>query len=145
MYGNYQYPNFQIDRLNQLQQYSQQLQAPQQFQSPQQFQWQQMYQPQLNGKIVDSLESVKATDIPMDGQLYFFPKADATEIYAKRWLANGQTQIITYKVQEDNEPQKIASQGNEELTAMFNARFDELAMLIEKIKPSKKKEVTENE
>lgn len=63
---------------------------------------QQMYQPMLqqqnlsNGKVVDSIEMVKFTDIPMDGNSYLFPKADGTEIYTKRWLSNGQTEINTY-------------------------------------------------
>lgn len=51
----------------------------------------------LLGKVVDSLEVVKATDIPMDGNCYYFPKADGTEVYVKRWLANGTTEVVTYK------------------------------------------------
>ena len=49
-----------------------------------------------NGKIVDSIEMVKFADIPMDGNNYYFPKADGTEIFSKRWLANGSTEINTY-------------------------------------------------
>lgn len=49
------------------------------------------------GKIVDSIDVVKATDVPMDGNLYYFPKADGTEIFGKQWLANGQTRILTFK------------------------------------------------
>lgn len=51
----------------------------------------------LMGKVVDSLEVVRATDIPMDGNCYYFPKADGTEVYVKRWLANGTTEVMTYK------------------------------------------------
>ena len=50
---------------------------------------QQMQQPQIPvanqfaplGKMVDSVEVVKATDIPMDGNMYYFPKADGTIIF----------------------------------------------------------------
>ena len=56
------------------------------------------------GKIVESKDIVKATDIPMDGNIYYFPKADGTEIYGKRWLANGQTQILAFKQVLDDEP-----------------------------------------
>ena len=73
---------------------------------------QQQNQNILFGKIVDSLQVVEATDIPMDNNSYYFPKADGTEIYVKRWLPNFQTKIITYKpfienVEESNdeEPQ----------------------------------------
>ena len=64
------------------------------FTQPMQQQMQQ--QTQSNGKIVDSVEMVKFTDIPMDGNSYYFPKADGTEIYSKRWLSNGTTEINTY-------------------------------------------------
>lgn len=51
----------------------------------------------LGGKPVDSLEVVKATDIPMDNATYYFPKPDGTEIYTKRWLPDGTSEIVTYK------------------------------------------------
>ena len=40
---------------------------------------------------------VKVTDIPMDGNMYYFPKADGTEIYSKQFMPNGQTRILTFK------------------------------------------------
>lgn len=60
------------------------------------------------GKIVDSIEAVKVTDIPMDGNAYYFPKADGTEVYAKRWLANGKTEIIRFikAIEADQEEAK---------------------------------------
>lgn len=67
---------------------SQQIQMPQ---------FSQMQQNISNVKIVDSIEMVKFTDIPMDGNSYYFPKADGTEIYSKRWLSNGSTEISVYK------------------------------------------------
>lgn len=73
-----------MDRLQQLQQYQQNIQ-------------------QTLGKIVESIDIVKATDIPMDGNMYYFPKADGTEIYSKQWLNNGQTQILTFKPILDNQ------------------------------------------
>lgn len=75
-------------------------------QMPQQIpQMQQMQQNIPNVKIVDSIEMVKFTDIPMDGNSYYFPKADGTEIYSKRWLSNGSTEINVYKrvVESDKE------------------------------------------
>ena len=83
--GNYQQPmmnmsNPYMDRLTQLQQYQQSLNTF-----------------SALGKIVESEDIVKTTDIPMDGNMYYFPKADGTEIYAKKWLPNGQTQILAFK------------------------------------------------
>ena len=55
----------------------------------------------LSGKVVESIDVVKATDIPMDGNMYYFPKADGTEVYSKRWLPNGKTEVVTYKTSEE--------------------------------------------
>ena len=78
-------------------------------------QLQQQYnqQPQVNilmGKIVDSIDAVKATDIPMDGNCHYFPKADGTEIYMKRWLVNGKTEVVTYRpsTESDNKEEAAA-------------------------------------
>lgn len=60
-----------------------------------------------NGKIVDSIEMVKFTDIPMDGNSYYFPKADGSEIYSKRWLPNGSTEINTYAKVDINSPENV--------------------------------------
>lgn len=60
----------------------------------------------LPGKIVESFDVMKSMDIPMDGNLYYFPKADGTEIYTKRWLQNGSTEQIVYKVQKVEEEEK---------------------------------------
>lgn len=68
---------------------------PQQFLSqPMQPQTQ---QPQpLNGKIVDSADVVKATEVPIGGY-GIFPKADLSEIYIKSWNNNGTTSVITFR------------------------------------------------
>lgn len=77
------------------------LQLQQQYGMPQQMQQVPQQYPQqvnmLQGKVVDSLDVVKATDIPMDGNCYYFPKADGTEVYAKRWLPTGKTEVVVYK------------------------------------------------
>ena len=86
-YGAYQYnPMANIQRFQQ----SDQMQP----------QMSQLMPQQINfiGKIVDGEDTVKATDIPMDGNIYYFPKADGTEIYGKQWIVNeGRTRILTFK------------------------------------------------
>ena len=78
----------------------------------------------LNGKIVESFEVFKSLDVPMDGNMYYFPKADGSEIYSKRWLPNGTTEQITYKVikeetEEKENPLMVKLNGIEEqLTAL---------------------------
>ena len=61
----------------------------------------------LPGKVVEGVDNVKTMDIPMDGNVYYFPKADGTEIYTKRWLQNGTTEQLVFKVQQaETEPEK---------------------------------------
>lgn len=85
---------------------------------------QQTPQTGLNGKMVESFEVFKSADIPMDGNTYYFPKADGTEIYSKRWLQNGTTEQITYKaikeeMEEKENPMMVKLNGIEEqLTAL---------------------------
>lgn len=81
------------------------------------------------GKMVESIDIVKATDIPIDGNMYYFPKADGTEIYGKRWLANGTTEIIAYKpiLDAQNFRTNILSSEEEKL------KFDTLACVLEGI------------
>ena len=101
MNNNYQTPaqNPYMDRMTQLQQYQQSLQQPiVPTQTPVSNQMSAL------GKMVDSIDVVKATDIPMDGNTYYFPKADGTEVYCKQWLQNGTTRILTFKPVFDDNP-----------------------------------------
>lgn len=118
-----------MDRIAQLQQYQQNLQQTMQQQA--------MSGPgqQMNiiGKIVDSIDVVKATDVPMDGNMYYFPKADGTEIFGKQWLPNGQTRILTFKPNLDTEPNNVSNADekfkiglSEETTEVFMKRFDDI-------------------
>ena len=139
-----QQQNPYLQRMENLQQFQQALQP----QTPVQSQF-----PAL-GKMVDSIDAVKATDIPMDGNMYYFPKADGTEIYGKQWLSNGQTQILAFKpVLEDN-PNNTPSNGEKIEISAFGEVLDgiqrEIKTLSEKIdkinKTSKaKKEAVEDE
>lgn len=69
---------------------------PQPTQSQIQFQSQQLPQVGLNGKVVDTIDMVKVTEVPIGGY-GIFPKADLNEIYVKTWNPNGTTSITTFK------------------------------------------------
>ena len=122
-------PNPYMDRMAQLQQYQQNLQqpvVPTQMSGANQ-------QMNVIGKIVDSIDVVKATDVPMDGNMYYFPKADGTEIFGKQWLSSGQTRILAFKPVFDddtnnvsNAEEKIKIGLSDEATEVFMKRFDEL-------------------
>ena len=118
-----------MDRMAQLQQYQQSLQQP----MPQTSIPGASQQMNVIGKIVDSIDVVKATDVPMDGSIYYFPKADGTEIFGKQWLQNGTTRILTFKpVFEDNhnnvssDAEKFKISLSDEVTDVFMKRFDDI-------------------
>ena len=137
MNNNYQMPmqNPYMDRMAQLQQYQQSLQ---------QTQMPGANQMSTLGKMVDSIDVVKATDIPMDGNAYYFPKADGTEVYCKQWLQNGTTRILTFKPVLDAEANNVSNADeklkitlSDEATDVFMKRFDELEKRIDDLIPKK--------
>lgn len=117
-----------MERMAQLQQYQQSLQQPiVPTQTPVSNQMSAL------GKMVDSIDVVKATDIPMDGNSYYFPKADGTEVYCKQWLQNGTTRILTFKpVLEDNpnnvssDTEKLKFDLSDKATDTLMKRFDDI-------------------
>ena len=98
-------------------------------------------QPQgLNGKIVDSQDVVKATEVPIGGY-GIFPKADLSEIYIKSWNNNGTTSVITYKPES---PQPVATTDpitelKEQIT-VINSKLDSIlaAAPVKEVKPEPK-------
>ena len=117
-----------MERMAQLQQYQQSLQQPiVPAQTPVSNQMSAL------GKMVDSIDVVKATDIPMDGNSYYFPKADGTEVYCKQWLQNGTTRILTFKPVFEDNPNNLSSDTeklkiglSDEVTEVFMKRFDDI-------------------
>ena len=78
------------------------------------------------GKIVESIDVVKVTDIPMDGNMYYFPQADGQAIYGKKFLPNGQTQILAFKPSSESEPDNVS-------TEVEKSKFDTLEQFLEGI------------
>ena len=131
-----QYPNYwQTPMYNQPMQqqnpYMQRMENLQQFQQAIQ---QPMVSTQMSGtssfnpfgKIVESMDVVKVTDIPMDGNMYYFPQADGQAIYGKKFLPNGQTQILAFKPSLESEPNNVS-------TEVEKSKFDTLNEFLEGI------------
>ena len=57
----------------------------------------------LQGKSVDSLEVVKATDIPLDGSVSYFPLLDGSAIVTKQLQQDGTSKMVIYKPIEAEE------------------------------------------
>ena len=57
----------------------------------------------LLGKIVDSIEVVKAMDIPLDGSISYFPLSDNSAIVTKQLQNDGTSKTIVYKPIQEQE------------------------------------------
>lgn len=106
------------------------------------------------GKVVESMDIVKVTDIPMDGQPYYFPKADGSEIYSKQFMPNGKTRILTFKPITDDNTNNLLLEEEKSKFDTFNAFLEgiqaDIKTLSDKVdkisKPNRaKKEVAEDE
>ena len=136
------YVNPYLQRMENLQQFQQTLNpAPVQNQFP------------ALGKIVESIDIVKVTDIPMDGNMYYFPKADGTEIYGKQFGMDGKTRILTFKPLLEDDSNNSSSEDIKTQFGAFGevlgAIQNDIRMLFDKVdkisKPAKQKGGADNE
>ena len=92
----------------------------------------------LQGKTVDNIEVVKATDIPLDGSVSYFPLVDGSSIITKQLQADGTSRMIVYKPAEmepkitENKEIYVTEKQLEEKLSTFNN--EELKQEIEKLK-----------
>lgn len=104
------------------------------------------------GKIVQSVDSIMANDVPMNGSVAFFPKSDLSEIYAKQWGADGKISTMVFKpVNSDtvnnctDDAEKLKIGLSDEATEIFNKRFDTLFSKMEELeKKIDEKSLTKN-
>ena len=61
----------------------------------------------LQGKTVDNIEVVKATDIPLDGSISYFPLVDGSSIITKQLQPDGTSRMIVYKPVETQQPKQV--------------------------------------
>ena len=61
----------------------------------------------LQGKSVDNIEVVKATDIPLDGSVSYFPLVDGSAIVTKKLQADGTSRMVVYKPIETQQPKQV--------------------------------------
>lgn len=156
MYQNPYFP--QYPQYPQYNQYQQQMASNQQMIN-QLSQGMPQYTPQpsatvqgLNGKFVDSIESVKATDVMMDGSIMFFPSTDGKVIYTKQLQADGTSRVLAYTAaneqgQEENKP-NITEVMEERLKAFRDdifAGFDEINDRFDKVEKQLRTRVKESD
>lgn len=110
----------------------------------QQRQNQPTYKPQttvLQGKVVDSLDVVKAADIPYDGSVSYFPLTDNSAIITKQLQQDGTSKVIIYKPisnePEENKPKYVTESDLEKQLKDVNSK--DIKDIKEDIKTLKRK------
>ena len=110
----------------------------------QQRQNQPTYKPQttvLQGKVVDSLDVVKAADIPYDGSVSYVPLTDNSAIITKQLQQDGTSKVIIYKPisneLEENKPKYVTESDLEKQLKDVNSK--DIKDIKEDIKTLKRK------
>ena len=70
----------------------------------------------LQGKSVDSIDVVKAMDIPLDGSISYFPLTNGTAIVTKQLQMDGTSKTIIYEPVKEENKEEIQIAKNNELT-----------------------------
>lgn len=69
-----------------------------------------------DGYWVNSFDDIKPRDVPMDGEMHFFPQSDNTCVYAKLWTNDGQLLSFRFLPEKVDPPkQDVPSNINEVL------------------------------
>lgn len=61
----------------------------------------------IQGKIVESVEVVKAMDIPLDGSVSYFPLADGSAIVTKQLQQDGSSKTSVYKLTTETDHEQL--------------------------------------
>ena len=90
----------------------------------------------LYGKQVDSLEVVKAIDIPLDGSISYFPLANGSAIVTKQLQQDGSSKITIYepKTQKDDTKFATIEDINKRLEKIDFSEIDDLKDDLENLK-----------
>lgn len=97
----------------------------------------------LNGKQVDSIETVKSMDIPLDGSISYFPIANGSAIVTKQLQQDGTSKITIYEPKEQKETKEEKLDLNklddiqENLIAFKREIKEELKEIKSKLKSKK--------
>lgn len=95
----------------------------------------------LQGKQIDSLDVVKATDIPLDGSISYFPLADGTAIATKQLMQDGTSKITIFKPSDEENPTQqikyVTENDLKEQLSNFNSK--DIKDIKEELKSLKKR------
>ena len=98
-----------------------------------------MQQVGLLGKPVESIDVVKAMDIPLDGSISYFPLSDGTAIVSKQLQTDGTSKITVYKPTNDSKEETIKFATFEDIQEAINdIDLSDIQDLKDEIKDIKK-------
>ena len=93
----------------------------------------------LLGKAVESIDVVKATDIPLDGSISYFPLTDGSAIVSKQLQNDGTSKIVVYKPAKEEKKEEIQFATLDDLQeAIGEIDLSDIQDLKEEIKDIKK-------
>lgn len=93
----------------------------------------------LLGKSVDNIDVVKATDIPLDGSISYFPLTDGSAIVSKQLQNDGTSKIIVYKPVKEDKKETIQFATLDDIQeAIGNIDLNDIQDLKDEIKEIKK-------
>lgn len=88
----------------------------------------------LQGKLVDSIDVVKAIDIPLDGSVSYFPIADGSVIVTKQLQKDGTSKTIIYKPIEQEAEKKVDYITSAEFEQRFAEKTENFAEELKNVK-----------
>lgn len=96
----------------------------------------------LQGKQVDSVDVVRATDVPFDGSVSYFPLTDGSAIVTKQLQMDGTSKIVVFKPfnEQKSEVKYLTSEDLEKAINGLNlGEIDDIKEEIKEIKKQIKK------
>ena len=104
-------------------------QQPQPFQPMPQTQAQPKPFSPITGRVVNSLDEITVQEVPTDGTVAWFPSADGSCVYGKRWTPDGNITTMRFVPEAaDTAP------SQPDPFQLINDRISELFQLVEEIK-----------
>ena len=93
----------------------------------------------LSGKQVDSIDTVKSMDIPLDGSISYFPLTDGSAIVSKQLQTDGTSKVIIYRPSQEEKKEAIKFATLEDLEEAINdIDLSDIQDLKDEIKDIKK-------
>lgn len=91
----------------------------------------------LPGRVVNSPDDIRASEIPMDGTVAVFPSSDYSHVILKAWNSNGSIQTEIYQRMNPN-AEPTPDPRFEEFKMALNERLDKLEKMLTSSQPNQK-------